>query len=256
MRIPAASRCAVPMNIKGLRVLSRKSYEAHAVSVFDNPLSSRFDENDALMYFEDVKVPWDRIFVYRDTDMCRQQFHDTYGHSYQNYQAQIRLSVKIKFLIGLARRITESIGTINIPAVREQLGYLAAHAGMVDAMLAGMEAAGNKWGEYYLPNRHYMYSAQVLTQELYPQLRAMIDKTQRSPSMSAERKVKFQKAACDAIGSEFGSRHTQYEMFYAGARFVTAGHSFRTFDWDGATGMVEQLLSSYDLAGTLEAERR
>ena len=37
----------------------------------------------------------------------------------------------------------------------------------------------------------------------------------------------------DAIGSEFGSRHQQYEMFYAGARFVTAGHSFRTYDWDG-----------------------
>ena len=55
-----------------------------------------------------------------------------------------------------------------MPAVREQLGYLAAHAGMVNAMLAGMEATGNKWGEYYLPNRHHMYSAQVLTQELYP----------------------------------------------------------------------------------------
>ena len=56
----------------------------------------------------------------------------------------------------------------------------------------------------------------------------------------------------DAIGSEFGSRHTQYEMFYAGARFVTAGHSLRTFDWDGATGMVESLLASYDLADEIE----
>ena len=45
-------------------------------------------------------------------------------------------------------------------------------------------------------------------------------------------------------------------MFYAGARFVTTGHSFRTFDWDGATGMVEQLLSTYDLAGAIDAERR
>ena len=58
-----AFSCALPMNAKGLRVLSRKSYEAHAVSVFDNPLSSRFDENDALMYFDDVKVPWERVFV-------------------------------------------------------------------------------------------------------------------------------------------------------------------------------------------------
>jgi len=162
-----------PMNAPGVKLICRASYEMMASVMgtpFDYPLSSRFDENDALIYFDEVKVPWDRVFVHRDVDMCRAQFHDTACHVYQNYQAQVRLSVKIKFLIGLARRITESIGTINIPAVREQLGYLAAHAGMVNAMLVGMEAAGHKWGEYYLPNRHYMYSAQVLTQELYPQL--------------------------------------------------------------------------------------
>ncbi len=137
-----AFSCALPMSAKGLRVLSRKSYEAAAVSVFDNPLSSRFDENDALIYFDDVKVPWERVFVHRDTDMCRAQFHDTPGHVYQNYQAQIRLSVKIKFLVGLAHQITEAIGTTNMPPVREQLGYLAAHVSMVNAMMAGMEAEG------------------------------------------------------------------------------------------------------------------
>jgi 4-hydroxyphenylacetate 3-monooxygenase len=40
-------------------------------------------------------------------------------------------------------------------------------------------------------------------------------------------------------------------MFYAGARFVTTGHSFRTYDWDAATGMVERFLATYDLAGEL-----
>src|ERR1700733_12137578 len=164
-----AFSCALPMNAKGIRVLSRKSYEASAVSVFDNPISSRFDENDALIYFDDVKVPWDRLFVYRDTDVCRQQFHDTWGHSYQNYQAQIRLSVKIRFLAGLARRLTEAIGTTNIPSVSEKLGYMAAQASMVEAMLSGMEASGSKAGEYWVPNKHFMYSAQVLTQDLYPQ---------------------------------------------------------------------------------------
>jgi 4-hydroxyphenylacetate 3-monooxygenase len=273
-----AFSCALPMNVKGLRVLSRKSYEAHAVSVFDNPLSSRFDENDALMYFDDVKVPWERVFVCRDTDLCRAQFHDTPGHAYQNYQAQIRLSVKINFLVGLARRITEAIGTTKIPSVAEQLGYLAAQVGMVNAMLSGMEASGSQIGEWYVPNKHFMYSAQVLTQDLYPRviqtvrelaggalimlpssvddfanpdLARIIHKTQRSASMEPEDKVKFLKAAWDAVGSEFGSRHTQYEMFYAGARFVTAGHSFRTFDWDSATGLVDGLLASYDMTGTL-----
>src|SRR5262244_2199220 len=273
-----AFSCALPMNAKGMRVLSRKSYEAAAISIFDNPISSRFDENDALIYFDDVKVPWERLFVFRDTDMCRAQFHDTPGHAYQNYQAQIRLSVKIRFLAGLAHGLTEAIGTTNIPSVREQLGFLAAQAAMVDGMLAGMEAEGAMRGEWYVPNKHYMYAAQVLTQDLYPRvvnilrelaggalimlpssirdfsdpaLAKIIRTTQRSATLAPEDKVKFMKAAWDAIGSEFGSRHTQYEMFYAGARFVTCGHSFRTFDWKSAGGLVDALLSSYDVRSEL-----
>ncbi len=267
---------AVPMNARGLKVLSRKSYEAAAVSVFDNPISSRFDENDALVYFDNVKVPWDRVFVYRDTDLCRAQFHDTPGHAYQNYQAQIRLSVKIRFLVGLARKLADTIGTAAMPQVRDKLGHLAAQAAMVDAMMSGMEVAGETRGRWFVPNRHFMYSAQVLTQELYPQLvntirdlaggalimlpssvadfavpelAAIIDKTQRSPAAKPRDRVKFLKAAWDAIGSEFGSRHTQYEMFYAGAQFVTRGHSFRTYDWAGATGLVDRLLAGYDIEG-------
>jgi 4-hydroxyphenylacetate 3-monooxygenase len=278
-----AFSCALPMNAKGLRVLSRKSYEAHAVSACDNPISARFDENDALIYFDAVKVPWERVFVYRDTDMCRAQFFDTQGSVYHNYQAQTRLSVKITFLAGLARRITEAIGTTKMPAVSEQLGMLAAQVGMVNAMLSGMEASGSQLGEWYVPNKHFLYSAQVLTQDLYPrviqtirdlaggalimlpssvedfgnaELAPIINKTQRSASMAPEQRIKYLKTAWDAIGSEFGSRHVQYEMFYAGARFVTCGHSFRTFDWGDAIGVVDSLLSSYDLQSELNRVKR
>jgi 4-hydroxyphenylacetate 3-monooxygenase len=158
--------------------------------------------------------------------------------------------------------------------VREQLGVLAANAGMVEAMLSGMEASGGMRGEFYLPNRHMVYTAQVITQDLYPRLITMIRdlaggslimlpssfrdwsnpelapilrKTQRSAKYDPEDKVKLLKAAWDAVGSEFASRHTQYEMFYAGARFVASGHSYRTFDWDVSRGMVDHLLSTYDL---------
>ena len=59
--------------------------------------------------------------------------------------------------------------------------------------------------------------------------------------------VKFYKLAWDAVGSEFASRHQQYEMFYAGATFVTKGHSFRTYDWSAASALVEGMLDTYDL---------
>ena len=262
---------AIPVATKGLKLLSRKSYEAHAVSARDNPLSARFDENDALVWFEDVKVPWERVFVYRDTDMCRAQFHDTLGHTFQNYQAQIRLTVKVRFLLGIAGRLTDTIGTRAMPPVRETLGKLAAQAAMVEGMVVGMEAAGHMQDGYYVPNKHMMYAAQVLTQELYPrlidtirglaggalimlpssardadnpELARIIGLTQRSPVSNATDRVDFLKLVWDAIGSEFGSRHTQYEMFYAGAPYVTCAHSYRTYDWGAADALVRKMLGN------------
>lgn len=77
----------------------------------------------------------------------------------------------------------------------------------------------------------------------------LIGKTQRSPVTDATGRVKLFKLAWDAIGSEFGSRHLQYEMFYAGANMVTRGHAFRTADWENSTGIVDRFMKTYDLEG-------
>jgi 4-hydroxyphenylacetate 3-monooxygenase len=273
---------AIPMNAKGLKMLSRKSYEDAAGAVFDNPLSSRFDENDSVLYFDDVKVPWDRVFVEGNVEMCQKQFHATPCHVYQNYQAMVRLSVKLKFLTGLAHRTAEMNGVTQFPQVREMLGQLAAETGMVDALVAAMEAKGKQVGPYFVPDRHTLYSAQVLTQQLYsrvlgtlrelagggmimlpssvadfsnPEIAALIGKTQQSPKANSHDRVKFYKLAWDAVGSEFGSRHQQYEMFYAGATFVTKGHSYRTYDWAGADRLVQSMLDSYDLDGVSSSSK-
>jgi 4-hydroxyphenylacetate 3-monooxygenase len=266
---------AVPLNAPGLKVLSRKSYEQAAPSVFDNPLASRFDENDAVIYFDDVRVPWERVFVFEDVAMCQRQFHATPAHVYQNYQAMIRLSIKLRFLAGIARRIAETNGVIVLAPVRETLGQLAAEVEMVDALLAAMEIKGARRGAYFVPDGHTLYSAQVLTQQLYPkfittlrdlaggglimqpssyrdfgnpEMAGYIELTQQSPVADAYDKVKFYKLAWDAVGSEFASRHVQYEMFYAGATFVTKAHSYRTYDWSRATDLVDRVLASYDIA--------
>jgi 4-hydroxyphenylacetate 3-monooxygenase len=140
-----------------------------------------------------------------------------------------------------------------------------------------MEAAGGQQGEWFVPHKHMMYAAQVVTQELYPQIiqtlrdlagggmimlpssaadyanpevARILRTVQQSPAATPDERVKFMKLAWDAVGSEFASRHLQYEMFYAGAQFVTRGHSWRTYDWAAAKGMVDQLLASYALPGS------
>jgi 4-hydroxyphenylacetate 3-monooxygenase len=272
----------VPLNARGMKILSRKSYEEAAPQQFDNPLSHRFDENDAVLFFDDVKVPWERVFVFDSIEMCQKQFHATPAHVYQNYQSMVRLSVKLRFLAGIARRITEINGIGGFPQVREMLGQLAAEAAMVDALVEAMESKGSQQGRYFVPDRHTLYAAQTLTQQLYPkvlntlrelagggmimlpssvsdfenpEIAALIEKTQQSPAASAIDKVKFYKLAWDAVGSEFASRHQQYEMFYAGAGFVVKNHSARTYDWSAATALVDRMLSSYSLEDELGQPR-
>lgn len=270
---------AVPLNIKGLKILSRKSYEAAASSRFDNPLSSRFDENDAVLYFDDVKVPWERVFISQDHVMCQKQFHETPAHSYQNYQGQIRLMVKLRFLLGIAHKIAQTNGIVDIPSVQQTLGELSANVSMVESLVYTMELKGRRVGPYFVNDRHTLYAAQVLTQQMYPrfvttirdlaggglimlpssiedfadpQLAEYIRRTQVSPVTDSEGRVKLFKLAWDAIGSEFGSRHLQYEMFYAGATMVTRAHSYRTYDWDQALSLVDRTLDSYSLQDELD----
>jgi 4-hydroxyphenylacetate 3-monooxygenase len=269
----------IPMATKGLKIFSRKSYEHEAISEFDNPLSSRLDDNDAVFYFDDVKVPWDRVFAYKDVKLSRDIFHGTHGHLFHNYQAQIRLTVKLQFLLAIARRITEINGTGNFPQVREMLGKLASQASMVEGLLYGMEAGGAQMGDYYVPSRQILYSALCNTQTLYhgfvndirelaggglimlpssvddfanPDIAPFITKTQRSPIVDAEGRVRFFKLAWDALGSEFAARHAQYEMFYVGPTFVARNYMFNHYPWRRSTDMLDRILHSYSANSVLE----
>ena len=272
---PFAVSCVVPVNAPGLKLMSRKSYEQSAHSEFDNPLSSRFDENDALLYFDEVKVPWERVFVIGDRDMCQAQFHETPCYRFEEYQAVVRLMVKLWFLVGVARRITEVNGTHRIPAVREALGELASEAATVEAFVKAIEVNGGlDENGYYVPDLSMITTAQVVTQRMYPrvvesirnlaggglimlpsgvedfadpELMSYIEKTQQSSWVDPVDRVKIFKLAWDAVGSEFGSRHVQYEMFYAGAMFVLKNHAFRAYDWERAAGLVDAMLGSYGL---------
>ena len=170
--------------------------------------------------------------------------------------------------------IATANGIENMPQVREILGQLAAEVAMVDGLVRAMEVKGSLHGRYFIPDANTLYAAQVLTQQLYPKvintlrelaggslimlpsgIQDLIEpetadyslRVQRSPTLSPEQRIKFFKFAWDAVGSEFASRHTQYEMFYSGAAFVTKGHSNRTYDWERATQMVSRLLASYQL---------
>lgn len=270
---------ALPIATEGLKLYCRRPYAPAATSEFDYPLTTRYDEPDALVVFDDVLVPWDRVFIDRDTDTLRRQFFDTGAHALGNWQAQIRFATKLKFIASVARKVTQVNGTDKIPGVQEKLGELAAVVASVEsAVLAAEYTATPDAAGMMIPGKRALYGAMGLQSETYPRVisilrdlvgggvlqlpsgvadmtsdftRPDIERYVQSPGVSSEERVKLFKLAWDIIGSEFAGRHQQYEMFYAGAPFVVKGaYTYRNYGYDALVAELDQYLAGYSIIGS------
>lgn len=271
---------AVPIGAQGLKIYSRRSYAEAASSVYDYPLATRFDETDALIVFDDVFVPWERVFIFRDRKIATDQWNRTPAHMLGNNQAQIRFSVKLDLLAGLAMRVARMNGSEKFPPVRGVLGELAAHASMVSGLVYAQEQNceldehGVAW-----PGRAECFATMTLQSDFYPKLLHLVrdlcgggviqlpssaadfanpealadfERYVQSPGYPTTERVKLLKLVWDMIGSEFASRHQQYEMFYAGAPFLVRMRMSQIYDFDAADALVSGALAGYDLGGRTE----
>jgi 4-hydroxyphenylacetate 3-monooxygenase len=76
-----------------------------------------------------------------------------------------------------------------------------------------------------------------------PEIAPMIERYMRSGSMDARSRTALVRLLWDFLGTEFGSRHAQYEKFYGGASVVVKQNVYRSFDFQRATGLVDKALS-------------
>ncbi|HYM18771.1 MAG TPA: 4-hydroxyphenylacetate 3-hydroxylase N-terminal domain-containing protein [Micropepsaceae bacterium] len=262
---------AVPSNAPGLKIYCRRPYAANATNAFDYPLSSRFDEIDALLVLDDVFVPWENVFCYRSLALCRDQWWKTPSHSYGNHQAQVRYCAKLKFLMGLTKRLVEITGVDPMPPVQIMLGEMAAFATIIEGMVLAqeIEATIDDEGAVW-PSKAALYAVMALQGEINPRLNntlrelaggsiimlpssvkdfasaetaADIERYIASPGFSSKERVAILKLVWDFIGTEFAGRHEQYEKFYGGASFLVKQNMARAYDFASATAMVSRALS-------------
>ena len=276
-QLPESITCAIPVNAPGVTLWSRKPFERHAPCEFDNPLAWRFDETDSMVMCENVKVPWERVFVHMDALLARDIYIRTPGHCYGNHQSNVRFHAKMQLIVGLASRIAQASGANEIPAVKEVLGRLAALEATLGGMIAGQIQDAEDWPEgqgWKTFNRRYMYAALNWCTESHssiiealrelcgggifqmpadvsvmhdPALRAQFEQYWQTPQLPALERMKLYKLAWDLIGSEFAGRHLQYEKFYAGASFIIRNHNFREAPWEHFQKVVDDLMAGYDV---------
>lgn len=262
---------AIPMNAEGLRLYPRRPFAKMAENSFDHPLSSRFDESDCFVVLDNVFVPWEHVFIYRNLEVCRDQWWKTPSHAYGNLQAQARYITKLRFMIGLAKRMNEMTGNDAAPPVMIEMGELAALVSIVETMLEAQElkATIDDKGVVW-PSKQALYAVMSLQSELNPRMieiireitgAAMItmpsslkdfdspvtapdiERFMQSGTASARDRAALMRMAWDFIGSEFGNRHQQYEKFYGGASFLVKQNMYRSFDFKRATGLVDSALA-------------
>lgn len=268
---------SLPLDTPGLKLISRQSYEARARSVFDNPLSSRYDENDALLVCDDVFVPWERVLTYREVETTAAMWWRTPAYLNFVHQSATRFWTKLEFLTGLAILIARSNGTDQLPPVTQAVGRLLGMVAQAKAFVLAAEASyeevdGGRGG--VRPGQEISFAQRIMAGELYPravqdikllaggaliqlpasgadlahpELGPLVRQYFRTPADPAEDRIKLLKLAWDALGSEFAGRHEQYERFYQGAP-----HVYLTMQtWAGAADDCESLaracLDGYDL---------
>ena len=237
---------------------------------FDKPLSSRFDEQDAFCIFDDVLVPWGRIFIDGDVEVHNAMRQTSYAIS-MTAQSTTRALTKLEFAYGLARHMAKMIGDYS-PATTEMLGEMACWVRMTaDALELSLEQAREPGDGVWFPNgvalepmramlavwmprvaeiiiligSHNLLTTPNRAQLDDPQLRPLIDEMlSGADGALAEVRAAVFRLAWDFVGSSLGGRGFLYERFYltSTARSKQMLHS-RFFDRTRSQALLNDTLS-------------
>ena len=125
---------AIPCDTPGLRFVCRESYDMGR-SHFDHPLGSRFEEIDAIVFFDDVLVPWERVFMLGDVELCNGSSMKTGTFAHTGHQVVTREATKSEFVLGLTSMMVDTLGSGEQPHVQERLGEVIMYTEVMKAML-------------------------------------------------------------------------------------------------------------------------
>lgn len=277
--------CTTPMDAPGVKLICRNSYELQAAttgSPFDYPLSSRLDENDSILVFDEVFIPWENVFVYRDVEKANDFFGAIGFVPRFTFHGLTRLCVKLDFLAGVLSKALRATGTRDFRGVQANLGEVIAIRHLFWGLSDAMAKSPDPWVNGAVqPSTDYGLAYRAFAPQFYPrikdisqqvvasgliyvnsnakdfsndEIRPYLDKYVRgSHGIEAVDRMKIMKLLWDATGSEFGGRHELYERNYAGNNEQIKYEPLLRADRSGLTeqleGFVDQCMSEYDLDG-------
>lgn len=258
---------ALPCNTPGLKFLCRESFDLGR-SHFDHPLASRFEEMDAIVFFNQVLVPWERVFLLGDVALANGWAEATNRNAHTGHQVVSKNVVKCEFILGLANLMTRTLGSTQLPQVQQLVAEVIENLEVTKACLraAEVDAGIDQWGVMcppYMPLlvarslfiRMYPRMAEILhflgssslmalpteadlNGPLAPEIRRYLD----TDTATAEERVRLFRLAWDACCSSFASRQVLYERYFGGDALRNATVLYSQYDKEAASDWVRQFL--------------
>jgi 4-hydroxyphenylacetate 3-monooxygenase len=274
-----------PMDTAGIKLICRPSYELAAAttgSPWDYPLTSRFDENDAIFVFDNAFIPWENVFIHRDVERLKNFYSRSGFFNGFTLQGCTRLAVKLDFIVGLLYKAARATGVEAFRGVQAQIGEVIGWRNLFWSLSDAMAFNPEPWvNGAVLPNVRASSTYRLFMTEAYPAVRAIVEKViasgliylpshvrdfknpdidkylaryvRGSNGIDYKERIKTMKLLWDAVGTEFGARHELYEMNYAGSHELVRIFPLQQAQASGALkemeAFAERCMADYDEDG-------
>src|SRR5437762_8271403 len=266
---PYAFGFSVKVNAPGLRFICRPSViHQNAASPMDYPLSARFDETDAMVVFDDVLVPWERVFIHRDPELCNGLYNLTGIMPQIMHQFSTKNLAKAEFMMGLAFAIAKSTNIDQHLHVQGMLAELIQYTEFSRACLRASEAdaapslagvmtpaAMPLWTVRMMFPKMFVRMCEIIQlmgagglvavpsyAELAGPVAADVSTYFQAANADAATRIKLFRLAFDAAVSSFSGRQQLYERYYSGDPVRLAGTLYGLYDKDTHIDRIIALL--------------
>jgi 4-hydroxyphenylacetate 3-monooxygenase len=262
---------AIPTSTSGLSFQCREPLDLGR-SHEDHPLGSRFDEMDAMVIFDDVLVPWERVFITNDVKLANRAYAETGAVYHMAHQVVNVKIAKTEAFLGVAQAIVDMIGSDGFQHVQQKVAELIMNLEVLKALkLAAEENASLDAFGTMTPAKAPLNAARNLYPLLYPRMVEIIqllsasglmmiptENDRRGPmganitkflqarNASADERIKLFRLAWDMTLSGFGARQNLYEKFFFGDPVRTQCALYEGYDKQPYVERIKRFLESSD----------
>ncbi|MDR1567589.1 MAG: 4-hydroxyphenylacetate 3-hydroxylase [Streptococcaceae bacterium] len=235
-----ANAFSVPLNTKGVKIWLRKPTAKSDYTVADYPLSNLMDESDAFITFEDVFIPWERVFVEGDVEKSDQFFPKSGLFVHTAHQDEVRGLVKLEFVTALTVKVATALGLTSFLRTQEVLGKLTRNLELIRGTINWAEDSGQMENDVFTPNMQALLAVRDILPEMYREViitlqefsggsivaipdvetfnayPELLESVLNSKLISAKERIVLLNLAWEIAGESFGSRQQTYETLHGG----------------------------------------